>query len=335
MEFKRYTNIDNSYRSKSITEITNHGYADPRIEWVVLLKVHGANVSAFVENGSIKWARKEDFIQPDEKFYGIQSVIDKYNDRLLKFFLKSFGAERLVFRFELFGGEYPHPEVKKIHASRVQKGVFYCPHNDLFLFDVEANGEILNHDVVVNIGIALDIPYADPLFRGTFKECLEYSNEFPDPLHKYWGLPEIENNTCEGIIIKPVNALFLNNGNRVILKNKNDKFAEKAKAKVKKEKVEVELSEQAESFVGLGTQYITEGRLRNVLSHGNIQVKDHKSFGPLLGEFAGDVYADFVKENEDFFLLDKTEQSVAKKILQKECSLLIRENFLNIIDGEF
>ena len=85
----------------------------------------------------------------------------------------------------------------------------------------------------------------------------------------YLKLPEIKDNICEGVIIKPVMPQFLHNGSRIIIKNKNAKWSEKSKVKTKGGK-QVKLSDKAETLLLELERFINPNRLTNVISMTNI-----------------------------------------------------------------
>ena len=335
-EFKKYPSIENSYRKKTIDYIIEQGFASD--EWVVLLKAHGANFQLWT-NGLI-WnpAKRSSFIkESDGNFNNYQMIIDYYRDRLnaaTQWLMVRYNCETVTFCGELLGGQYDHPDVKKFtNAIKVQKGVFYCPHNEFYIFDVKVDGMYVSHNVVEKLGMMFNLFVAEPLRRGSFMDCLCYQNMFPDPLYKRFGLPEIEDNFCEGVVIKPVVPKFFGNGSRVILKNKNELFTEKT-AKKKLPKKALSMSDDANNMAVDIVKYVTENRLRNVLSHGH--TIGQKEFGKLLGLFAKDVWYEFNKDfSDDFNCLEILEQNQIKRILQKECGNTIRPEFQNIIDGEF
>ncbi len=176
-----------------------------------------------------------------------------------------------------------------------------------------------------------------PLFQGSFRDCLKYPNEFPDPLHKLWDLPEVEgNNVCEGVVIEPEEPKHFPSGSRVILKNKNAKFSEKAShRKPRKLQLPHEWTVEGAGEVQIVFHYITENRLRNVLSHADFGIND-KVFGRLMGMFAQDVFKDYLLDRSDKFNeLNKKEQDLLKKEMQRKCAECIRPNFVNIVDGDF
>lgn len=99
---------------------------------------------------------------------------------------------------------------------------------------------------------------------------------------------------CEGNVIKPIEPAYFWSGSRVILKNKNEKFSEISKSKsnkVKKEKQEVKLSDEANKLFEIANTYITENRLRNVLS--KMEKITDRHFGVVVGNFIKDTMTDF------------------------------------------
>jgi len=314
---------------------------------MVLLKVHGANFSVWTDGKTVKTARRTSFLKDAENFGSWQTVIGALKDKFIAAFewlvMENLVEKEVVFWGELAGGEYPHPNVKKsLHAKKVQKGVFYAPSNFFYMFDITCDGKFISHDILSLVGDFFDIMYAKPLKRGTFAELLDYPNEFEDPLYLEFGLPVLttemlkgNKNTCEGIILKPVEPAFFGNGARVILKNKNDKFKEnngEKKNRVPKEKY-VWSGQGAKLFTLLST-YVSENRLRNVLSHG-LDV-GQKDFGKLMKELNVDVWGDYIIDNGDEFeCLEIIEQKMIKSSINKLSANLIRPNFQNIIDKEF
>jgi len=344
-EFHKYPSIDNTYRSKTINYILRHPCS--KEEWVALLKVHGANFSVWTNGKTVKTARRKAFLDSDENFGSWQTVVGALKDSFIAAFewmlMENLVEKEVVFWGELAGGDYPHPNVRKYaHAKKVQKGVFYAPWNFFYMFDISCDGKFLSYDVMTLIGDFFNITYAKPLKRGSFTELLNYPNEFDDPLHLEFGLPTLtsemikdKKNTCEGIVLKPIKPAYFGNGNRVILKNKNDKFHEnngEKKNKVPKEKHKWSVN-GAKLFTLLST-YVSENRLRNVLSHG-LDV-GQKDFGKLMKELNIDTWDDFMIDNgETFECLDVKEQKMIKSSLNKLTANLIRPNFQNIVDGEF
>jgi len=335
MKFIKYPEIENSYRKKILETITEHGFDSE--EFVVQEKAHGANLSFWYDGTEIKAAKRSSFIK--DNFYDYESVAEKYKPYVIGLYdtLKSEGIDFSILAVygELIGGTYPHKEVEKnTSATRIQKGIFYSPHNDFYAIDMSLDARLQDIDTFSKYMDQSGFLYAKTIFRGTLQECLAYPNKFQSKISDWIGLPEIPDNCCEGIVIKPVTPKFLGNGNRLILKNKNEKWAEKAKQKKRPQKAKLVLSDEANDIWGKLESYATQNRLRNVISKiGEIQKAD---FGKLMATFSQDVLTDFFKDHEhEFKCLEKKEQKQMTRQLNSVCSKMIRKNLLNIVDGRF
>lgn len=147
------------------------------------------------------------------------------------------------------------------------------------------------------------------------------------------GYPHLKDNICEGNVLIPAIPFYFGNGSRVILKNKNEKWSEKA-AKKKVSKDLIKMSDEQKLLVAELSSYITENRLRNVISKlGEVTQKD---FGKLQGLFTQDILEDYQKDADiSVPNLDRNEWKMINKEVGKIAAGLIRKNFRNIIDGEF
>jgi Rnl2 family RNA ligase len=348
MSFKKYSSIDEKSRKLALDKYVTRGYTTQ--DWVVTTKIHGANFSIFVTEGSMRFARRTGWLEDGEKFYGYEKVRDRH---LFKFMdirtavLERFGLDKthnVQIYGELFGGHYPHPDVERVKdVSKVQDKVWYCPDVDFFPFDIYVRkgdagieGSVhfpLDHDVFEEIVEPLGFTaYAKALFTGSFQECLDYPNDYPDPIHKLYGLPELEDNICEGNVLKPLKACCEPSGSRVILKTKNERFTERKR--VPKERKPIVVSDEAQRVVQVADEYITENRLRNVVSHfGEVTDRD---FGKVMGAFAQDVRKDM--EGDDPEIFDKIEKDEVKRVnktINNACASFMKKHFVNIIDGVF
>ena len=66
--------------------------------------------------------------------------------------------------------------------------------------------------------------YAWNRFVGRLDDCLDYPPSFPTAIPGELGLPPLEDNLCEGIVIKPLAPISLPDGSRVVIKKKNPAF---------------------------------------------------------------------------------------------------------------
>lgn len=327
MNFRKYNSIENSYRKPYLEILREEGFF--KHTYVVQEKVHGSNLSFITDGKSIQTAKRTDLLDEQEKFYNFQEVRDKYADRILKAFAlvkNQFPETEFVSIYgELFGGTYAHKEVEAVKGSvKVQKGIFYAPHNDFYAFDIRINNEkYLGVEEANAIFEELDFFYAKTLEKGDLETCLAYPNLFNSFIAQWLGLPEIEDNVAEGTIIKPVKPLYLKNGSRVLLKNKNEKWEEKAKRHNRGEKKAIVLSEGLQSLQTEIADYVTVNRLNNVIS--KIGEVSPKQYGKLIGLLSRDALEDFLKDfAEPYQQLEKQEQKLLNKSLNKLASKLIR-----------
>jgi Rnl2 family RNA ligase len=331
MEFKKYNSIENTYQEKVLEQIFIHGFE--KETFIVQEKVHGANFSFYTDGEMIKIAKRSDFILPDEVFYNAQTVAEKHFEKVFNAFEMvkvKFPETKFIIIFgELFGGNYNHPEVNRVKdAIKVQKGIDYGPENDFYAFDIKINGtDYLDVETANEIFEKNGFFFAKPLFKGCLEEALQFPNEFNSLIPEWLGLPALEKNICEGVIIKPLNPKFFGNGSRVILKNKNEKWTEVQKTDKTNTKTEVHFSEEGQKVWDTIESYITINRLYNVLSkEGEF---DPKKTGKVIGLFSQDVLSDFKKDHPLLLeSLEKEEQKLINKKLNNKVIIMIKEEFM-------
>lgn len=330
MKFKKYSSIEQHLRQKAVNYVMDNGLDTG--EWVQLLKIHGANYSYFCNASESQKGKRTSFL--GEGFYGDHhfDYTDNVTD-LFTYLRADFDFEVLAVYGEIYGGVYNHPDVPKLQGfTKVQKEVHYCQENRFSCFDIELNGVPCGWDTVQALCEKFDIPIVPELGRGSFEELIMSETVFPDPLHKQFGLPTIEDNDAEGWVMKPLDERTFKNGERVIFKGRNPKF--KDKNQVKKSPKILKLTDAGNEIKDILFSYINENRLHNVISHGTV-IKQ-KDFGKLLGMFAQDVFNDFRKDHQEKFeLLELDEQGIVKKFMSREAGNVIRPHFTDIIDGEF
>ena len=330
--FKKYNSIENTYREKQIEQVYLHGY--DKEKYVVQEKVHGSNFSFITDGEVIQVAKRSGLIAEDEKFNNYKYVLEKYRTAIEKLYVlvkeKYPTITEVTVYGEIFGGSYEHPEVSKSKGmSRIQKGVFYTPDNDFYAFDIR-----VDHDVYLNVDEAnelfetVGLFYAKSLFEGSFKDCLAYSNEFDSKIPGWLGLPDIKDNTCEGVVIKPVASKIFKNGTRVIFKNKNEKWSERSHATTRIRKITVvSFSDKEKETLEKLMSYINENRLMNVQS--KLGDFEPKQTGKTIGLLSQDAFVDFKKDYEDEWnTIEKERQKLFTKALNKEAVSLVKEVLL-------
>lgn len=344
MKFKKYNSIEYNYRVEYIKKIRNNGYDSKDIYWHVTEKIHGSNFS-FITNGETVECQKRTSILKNEKFYNWQCLKEQYEENILNMFSfmnRTMGSplETLYVYGELFGGHYPHKDVKQYNASiKIQKGIYYHPGNEFMAFDIfavfkDGNARWLELNEIVILCIHTDIETVPLLKIGTFDECLDYSNDFQTKVPNVFGLPEIDNNICEGVVIKPNKPLYIGQ-DRIIIKNKNDKWKEKAK-EPKKKKQPIVITEDQQKYIDEYSKYLTVPRFQNAAS--KIGEPDFKLFSDFVKEIYEDAMKDFKKDNEEEIMKkipDKHDRKIIIKQAGKMTADFVRECILKIIKGDF
>lgn len=335
MIFKTYNSIENAYQTRTIDQIRMQGFGDE--VFIVQEKAHGANFSFFTDGNEIKIAKRTAFIEKDEKFYNAHQILERYRKNITDVFQKVKtmypNVETVVIYGELFGGGYKHKEVDSAKdAIKVQKGIEYSPNNEFYAFDIKLNGTTyLDTDLVNQIFDETGFFYAKILFQGTLEEALKFPNDFDSKIPAWLGLPEIENNMCEGTIIKTLKTKYFGNGSRVILKNKNEKWTEKSKMIRKDRPIqkEVRFSENAQNIWNEISKYATVNRLNNVIS--KIGEFEPKIIGKVIGFFSKDILEDFEKDfPKAFTTIEKEEQKRINKKLNSLVIDVVKEELMTV-----
>jgi Rnl2 family RNA ligase len=330
--FKKYASIENSYRNEFIDRIKSHGFENH--EFIVQEKAHGSNLSYWTSNGiDFSAAKRSGMVEKDEKFYNHDLVLEELKPKFIHIWNqlnKIKPIHQLAIFGEIIGGNYPHKTVEKVKgASKVQKGIFYSPGNIFYAFDIMINAETyLNIEETTHLFEGSGVFYAKTLFKGNLVDCLNFPNEFESTIPKELGLPELKPNICEGVVIKPNDCLFLNNGSRVVLKNKNEKWSENTKFN-KVIKPQEALPEKITKLQEAISTYVTLNRFNNVVSKlGVISMND---FGKILGLFNKDIIEDFTKDYHSFIVeLEKKEIKLITKSFGKKAVGIVREELKKV-----
>lgn len=336
MIFKTYNSIENAYQTRVIDQIRMQGFWDE--VFIVQEKVHGANFSFFTDGKEIKIGKRTAFIEKDDKFYNAHQILERYRNNVTDLFRKVKtifpDLETVVIYGELFGGGYRHKEVAPVKdAVKVQAGVEYAPYNEFYAFDIKLNGTTyLDTDKANQIFEETGFFYAKILFQGTLEEALKYPNAFNSKIPGWLGLPEIEENICEGTIVKTLKTRYFGNGARIILKNKNEKWVEKSKV-VRKERKTIQkqliFSEKAQEIWNEIQKYATTNRLNNVMS--KIGEFEPKMMGQVIGLFSQDILTDLEKDFPGIFTaIEKDEQKRINKKLNSLAIDVIKEELMTL-----
>ncbi|MCL1973559.1 MAG: RNA ligase, Rnl2 family [Bacteroidetes bacterium] len=337
--FKKYSSIENTFDKDFLEQVMLE--CSDQQEFVVQEKVHGSNVCLVTDGTYVRFGKRTGFVEAGEKFYDYGSLLERYTPQVVMLFAgvkQNYPELQTLTLFgEMFGGKYPHPQVKNDpKIMLIQKGVYYAPQHELYAFDlyltINDSGRFLPVDEANAFLEQGRFLYAQSLFRGTLDQCLKFPNDGPSQISQWLGLPPIEDNICEGVVIRPVIPTYLHNGARVLLKSKNARFAEKKSIKKRTPKLFVEPS-YSESLNRLLLEieaYVTENRLNNVVSKiGQISVP--KDTGKLIGLFSKDILDDFLKEHSgEYAAIEKSEQKVLNKHINSLATNLIKEVYFRV-----
>ncbi len=247
--------------------------------------------------------------------------------------------EYIILYSELYGGSYNHSDVKPDkNSKRIQKGVYYTPTNELYPFDIfvpkgENEGNVIGYyingedflKIMNNIKDFSTIPnYEYNLFTGNLEECLNYNIEFDSKIPNVFGLPPIEDNLCEGVVIKPLRGNELSkffkendiNLGYIYIKNKNEKFIERYK-KPKNKKTHKDRGKKVQPYLLDIENYITENRVINVKSHyENLKGENKNNF---MREFVEDVLNDCISDKVfNIHELEDKEIKIIKKFITNQ-----------------
>lgn len=341
MNFKKYSSIENAYQKRFIENIRISGYANALYH--VQEKVHGANMGIYCDGQFVEFASRNHMLDDDESFYSLDNITEELaiNTFNLWHIIKKDEMAEFVTGFviygELFGGGYPHPNVPKRNVSMVQKGVNYSPDVHFIAFDLYVtldtpedgeHGNMLRVSFANKLFDKVGFLRSPSLMMGTLDECLAYSNEFQTTIPTILQLPPLENNICEGVVIKPEIPCYLPNGSRVLIKNKNAIFAERTKAKHKEYKPAEPLSPEIQEWVDLSLEYINDNRYNNVTSKiGEIDYSDNSNIGRLIPALVSDAMEDFCKDNPEFTHLDKNAKKPIQRAVSNAAKDLILQKF--------
>lgn len=338
INFKKYSSIDNVITRDFMERV--RAEMPEGLEWVVQEKVHGANTSFLCDGEEVKFAKRTSVLSEDDRFYDFQSLLEAYKPRVFSLFKRISETHPAVSAIsvfgEMFGGRYAHEGVPAVKGmTLIQKGVNYTPAHefygfDIYVFEGEA-GYYLAVDEVNSLFETMGFFYARTLMRGSLAECLKYPNAFQSKISQWLGLPDIDDNICEGVVIRPVTPQYLRNGSRVLIKSKNARFAEKKSVKTcnKLFTEPVPYSDSLKKLLPELETYVTENRLNNVISHiGEVMLP--KDFGKIMGMFSKDILEDFLKEHGgEYTALDKCEQKSLNRELNKLSTDFVKEILLS------
>lgn len=301
-EFRKYNDIENSYNQKSILKHLEYNPQLKTMKFVAREKLDGANIQiVFTPNEQITVGKRTSFLEKGDSFFDIWTTLEKYKSEIakLQFLTDTVGHEIRVYG-ELFG-------------PGINKRIDYGTEKQIRFFDIYF-GHVLSQKnletLFKNNGLEHMLPPLVGYYDG-LEQALDANHKFDSMILAKEG------NITEGIVILPYDDVIrMPNGERFILKKKNEEFAEKMAVKVTKDKQP--MSGEALGALTAFREYINENRVLSAFSKmGNIA--DQSQIGDYIRVILEDAKKDFYKDNPDLVLTDdaaKTVFNVGKDIVK-------------------
>lgn len=320
----KYNSITNHYDTEFIEKaIAKAKERNINSQLVLLEKIDGSNFGIEIDNGSIKYQSRNQYLDENAVFNNFQEVL-KRNEiipTLLEIAEEHFGKQKVIFFAEIFGGQY----VNQKDGIPIQKRINYCPKNEIAFFDIAlVDGEKLKYlswfdfDKICTVFGLPSVPilkiinYGD--FESSMKEALAirpyFTTNIPDWIEKNIKCGIIkdhkfnerlsEENSAEGFIIRPyIDDFFISDCDRFIIKVKSEKFGEKNICNIS----------QIADTINI-KPYLTENRVQSAIS----KYPQNTNYGTIIQEIFIDAYADYETDTKTTIDAD------TRKILQKRYS---------------
>lgn len=337
--FNSYSSIENTYNDEFVQKIKDRGYEN--IKYLITEKIHGTNtqINYDCEAKTFTFGTRNRVLDEGENCYNLLTCVEPLKDSIVKLsniikeFPENFGIQGEVTNVILFGeqhgGFYPHKDVEKDkQAIKVQKAVYYSQHNQWRAFDIAC--KIADKDYIVyipgkffmNICKEFNIPHVPELaVVDSLTEALNYFESGESVISTDNGLPPLEHNVMEGVVIRPYDQDVFFGHHRLILKHKGDKFKEKWREK--KPDIQEELPDIVKQAISEVSQFINENRADNVISHfGEVSNKD---IGEIIAALSKDVLDDYKKEYGTLNCMEKSEEKMVTRYVGKEAAKVVRK----------
>lgn len=221
MEHKYYPKIN-----ETISAPQNMGAT-----WVATEKIHGAQFVIGTDGKEVCFGKRKAWLGNDEPFFGWQLLRNSLTESALKVYSLVKKNMPIYLYGELFGGHYPHEEIKNNSAlSAIQTGIWYSPDIHFALFDILVIDDESNDGVFLSFNEAERIAQQSNLFMvpklgsGSFNKMAELPVRYESKVAPILNMPALSNNYAEGFVLKPNVQISVNK--RPIIKIKIPEFKE-------------------------------------------------------------------------------------------------------------
>jgi Rnl2 family RNA ligase len=184
--------------------------SSPGGTWVALEKIHGAQLVVAVRGEQVHFGKRKAWLAEEDPFFGWQLLRVRLGAAAREI-ARAVGAEGdAVYLYgELFGGHYPHPDVPAVPGmSPVQTGIWYAPDLQWSPFDIlvahsdEDEGVLLSHRELEAVAREVGLVTPPVVRRGTRSDMGTVPTRAQTRVPALLGLPPIEGNVAEGLVIK-------------------------------------------------------------------------------------------------------------------------------------
>lgn len=281
MNFLKYPSLTNHYALGKDRRIP-YVYDDV---WYATEKIHGANISIVTAKGTegVGLAKRSGFLTLDDKqFGGFKTWVSEQGAELvnsLNKFLDWEGVTQVHAFGEYFGGKVQRMDYELCKQGQVDVKLF----NVILEYDGGTIHYVVSRDMMEKY---IPAKYLTPVSNK--KTLRELVNGHLEVQSIYGGI-------SEGQVYQPTKGYILNDIFRFYgIKHKTKEFAEVTKSTVKvKEKVEY--SPEFLALVEDVSRYITDSRLNNVLSHGDLEL-ENKNIGAIMIALKQDIVKEYLAE---------------------------------------
>ena len=319
LEFKKYPKLTNHYNIEKERVFDNWMeelyYSDEKID--------GSNtqMAFLIENNKIKDTKvgsRNHFIEADDKnnIAKVYSFVDKVKEAI-EFNIDMLPKDCVVRVFgEIFGAKIQQTKYDVTKDGNVDYRIFdvfiELPNDDTYVL-----GQSDLHNLLIDLvgttnylsNIYLSSDDANTL-QDNLKNSLLDKSHYGDIL-------------CEGEVYHPLNTFKYTYGTTFpVVKRKHKEFMEVSRKPQKKKKKTNVASPELIELTDKVSDYVTERRLDNILSHGDISLEP-KNIGLLIKEMNKDINEEYLKENPD---TDESLLEQALRRLNKDIALTIKNH---------
>lgn len=266
-----YLHIDNLYKNQKVLELK---------EVYAMEKIHGTSAHIFYQDGKLS------FFSGGEKHENFVKIFD--HDHLQRA-LDAFGLKKVVVNGEAYGGK--------------QQGMSgtYGKQLRFVVFDVRFNGKWLAVPDAENVAKYLKLDFVHYKKIPAKVEDIDKERDADSVQAVRNGVGE--GKMREGVVLRPLDELIDERGNRIIAKHKRDEFKETRKPRKVVDPKKWEILKEAQA---IADEWVTPMRLKHVMDVVKVmrhmidkQPLDMTDTGRMISAMIEDVYREAKGEIEE------------------------------------